>query len=72
MPLTTAGTSLSYCKVTCPMNQMNDIHDSPCWKEAYSNQGMFCGDFRGVAFSLCVDGVNPVSKEFPTRCGQLC
>ena len=43
--------------------EMYDIHDSPCWKEAYSNLGIFHGDIRGMAFSLCVDGVNPFSVE---------
>ena len=44
-------------------NEMFDIHDSPCWKEEYSNEGTFRGDFRGVAVSLSVDGVNPFSIQ---------
>lgn len=42
---------------------MYDIQDSPRWKNAYSKEGIFLGDSRGIAFSLCTDGVNPFSKN---------
>lgn len=42
---------------------MYDIHDSPTWKNAYDKQGVFHGDARGVALSLCTDGVNPFSQR---------
>jgi len=42
---------------------MRDIHDSPKWKEAFSTSGTFKGDPRGVALSLCLDGLNPWSKN---------
>jgi len=31
---------------------MQDIHDSPKWKEAFGSNGRFQGDPRGVALSL--------------------
>ena len=42
---------------------MSDIHDSPTWKEAFSANGAFKGDPRGVGLSLCLDGLNPWSKN---------
>ena len=42
---------------------MNDIHESPRWKEAFSPKGTFEGDPRGTALSLCLDGLNPWSKN---------
>ena len=42
---------------------MYDIHDSPSWKALFSPEGIFKGDKRGVAFSLCTDGVNPFSVQ---------
>lgn len=56
---------------------MNDIHDSPRWKEAFSPNGTFEGDPRGTALSLCLDGLNPWSKNktnysmWPIVLGQL-
>ena len=56
---------------------MNDIHDSPKWKEAFGHSGTFQGDPRGVALSLCLDGLNPWSKNktnysmWPIVLGQL-
>ena len=44
-------------------NEMFDILDSPYWKEEYSTEGTFRGDFRGVAVSLSVGGVNPFSVQ---------
>ena len=56
---------------------MNDIHDSPKWKEAFGHSGTFQGDPRGVALSLCLDSLNPWSKNktnysmWPIVLGQL-
>ena len=56
---------------------MNDIHDSPTWKTAFSENGTFKGDPRGVGLSLCLDGLNPWSKNkanysmWPIVLGQL-
>ena len=36
-----------------------DIQQSTVWKEAYGSDGIFKGDGRGIALSLCADGVNP-------------
>lgn len=44
-----------------PKSEMSDIQDSPVWKEAYSSNGIFNGDLRGIGLSLCTDGVNPFS-----------
>ena len=38
-----------------------DVQSSPIWKAAYSTEGVFRGDCRGIAFGLCADGVNPFS-----------
>ena len=40
---------------------MFDVHDSPAWRSAYSDTGMFEGDSRGLSFGFCTDGVNPFS-----------
>lgn len=40
---------------------MYDIHDSPTWTKAYSSDGIFEGDKRGLSFGFCADGVNPFS-----------
>lgn len=42
---------------------MYDIHDSPTWAAAYSPDGQFEGDPRGVSLALCTDGVNPFSQN---------
>lgn len=42
---------------------MYDIHDSPVWKSAYSNHGIFKGDPRGRSIAFCTDGVNPFSHN---------
>ncbi len=44
-------------------DEMYDIHNSPAWRSAYKHTGVFKGDGRGVAFSLCTDGVNPFSQN---------
>ena len=40
---------------------LSDIHSSLAWKAAYSDEGVFRGDSRGIAFGICADGVNPFS-----------
>lgn len=42
---------------------MYDIHDSPAWKSAYSTDGIFDGDHRGLSFAFCTDGINPFSHN---------
>lgn len=44
-------------------NFKSDIHDSIVWEKAYSKDGVFCGDTRGVSLAVCTDGVNPFSKN---------
>lgn len=39
--------------------RMFDIHDSPVWAKAYSDDGVFEGDCRGISLGFCTDGVNP-------------
>jgi len=57
--------------------KMGDIHDSPKWKELFSAGGTFKGDSRGIALSMCLDGLNPWSKNktnysmWPMVLGQL-
>ena len=56
---------------------MTDIHDSLKWKEAYNEKGTFQGVRRGVALSLCLDGLNPWTRNkatysmWPIGLGQL-
>ena len=38
---------------------MFDIHDSPSWAKAYSADGYFQGDYRGISLGFCTDGVDP-------------
>ena len=38
-----------------------DIHNAPVWKQVF--EGVFDNDPRGIAFSLCTDGVNPFSHQ---------
>ena len=42
---------------------MYDIHDSPSWRLAYSSDGTFSSDCRGISFALNTDGVNPYSQN---------
>ena len=47
---------------TCTTDSvLSDIHSSPAWAATYSKDGVFKGDARGIAFGLCIDGVNPFS-----------
>jgi len=56
---------------------MKDIHDSPKWKKSFSAGNIFNGDPRCLALSLCLDGLNPWSKNkcnysmWPIVLGQL-
>ena len=40
-----------------------DIHQSPVWKKAYDEIGLFKGDQRGILLALCTDGVNPFAHN---------
>ena len=52
---------------------MYDIHDSLSWREAYSLNGVFQGDRRGISLGLCTDGVIPsATSGYHIPCGQLC
>ena len=42
---------------------MRDIHDSPSWKDAFSEEGFCNGDLRGMLLQLSTDGVNPFSSN---------
>ena len=42
---------------------MRDIHDSPSWKQAFSEEGFCNGDLRGMLLQLSTDGVNPFSSN---------
>lgn len=43
--------------------EVSDLHQSEAWIKSYGESGQFQGDPRGIALSLCVDGINPFSKE---------
>ena len=40
-----------------------DIHSSSTWKLAYSSDGQFTNDSRGISFAFNTDGVNPYSHN---------
>ena len=42
---------------------MNDIYDASAWKWAYSAEGVFGGDQRGISLALSTDGVNPFHRQ---------
>lgn len=42
---------------------MKYVHDSPSWKNAFSETGFACGDPRGILLQLSTDGVNPFSSN---------
>ena len=44
-------------------NTMYDVHDSPLWKKAFTEDGFSKGDPRGILLQLCTDGVNPFSSN---------
>ncbi len=45
------------------LDTMHDIHQSPAWKTAYEDGGLFNGDPRGISLALCTDGVNPFAHH---------
>ena len=47
--------------LTPTVSVTSDIHHSPMWNEAYSDDGVFKGDPRGIAVEICADGVNSFS-----------
>ena len=44
-------------------DDMFDIHQSPVWKAAYDQEGLFKGDSRGISLAFCTDGVNPFAHN---------
>ena len=40
-----------------------DIHQSEAWRKAYSKEGIFKEDHRGISLALCTDGVNPFAHN---------
>lgn len=42
---------------------MYNVHDSPLWKKAFTEDGFSKGDPRGILFQLCTDGVNPFNSN---------
>ena len=46
-----------------PSNSASSIHNSTAWKEWYAPEGIFQGDKQAVPLGICLDGVNPFSKE---------
>ena len=46
-----------------PKNIMRDIHDSPSWNQAFSEEGFCNGDSQGMLLQLSTDGVNPFSSN---------
>ena len=53
-------------EVTTTSNKVKSIHESEAWKSLYSQAGIFGGDNRGLSFDLCMDGLNPFSREKST------
>ena len=44
-------------------SNIHDIQQTCAWKRWFSRKGIFGGDPRALALSLCLDGTNPFSKE---------
>lgn len=44
-------------------NKISTIHQSEAWKSWYSSEGIFKGDTRALSFAVCLDGLNPFSRE---------
>ena len=44
---------------TCLDSPSDVVQQSRVWKHAYSSDGLYQGDIRGVSLALCADGVNP-------------
>ena len=42
-----------------PSDMVYNIQQSRVWKHAYSSNGLYQGDVRGVSLASCADGVNP-------------
>ena len=52
-----------HCGGSVAKPTMHDIHDSPIWAKAYSADGVFKDDYRGIALGFCTDGVNPFNHS---------
>ena len=44
-------------------NTVTSIHQSEAWKSWYSSEGLFQGEKRALSFAICMDGLNPFSRE---------
>ena len=53
------------------LGSMSDIHDAPIWKEAFSADGTFKGDPRGIRLLLCLDGLKRLFPGYTTFCKCL-
>ena len=42
---------------------VSDIWDTQQWENAFGENGIFCGDPRGIALQFSTDGVNPYSAN---------
>lgn len=42
---------------------VDSIHCTEAWRALYSSTGFFQGDPRGLSFAICMDGLNPFSRE---------
>ena len=53
----------SHCVVQDDDDTIYDIYQSVAWRKAYSREGIFKEDPRGVLLALCTDGVNPFAHN---------
>ena len=53
----------SHCAVRGSNDSIYDIHQSASWKRAYSVNGVFKENHRGISLALCTDGVNPFAHN---------
>lgn len=49
-----------------PRSTVATLHESHAWNSWYGKEGFFQGDPRGISLGLCMDGLNPFSKEKTT------
>ena len=45
------------------LDLVSDIWDTQQWENAFGENGIFCGDPRGIALQFSTDGVNPYSAN---------
>ena len=59
----------SHCELeTSDTNVVTAIHQSEAWKSWYISEGLFEGEHRALSFALCMDGLNPFSRERSVYC----